>query len=44
MTAKTKTERCEDCFGTGVKGGITQTKRPEKCPACKGKGTVKVAE
>lgn len=43
MTAKTETVRCPDCYGTGVEGAITQTKRKRKCPTCKGKGTVKAA-
>lgn len=42
MATKTKTKRCSDCYGTGVENGIKQMKRPQKCPTCKGKGTVKV--
>lgn len=38
---KTEAVRCPDCFGTGVLGGVKQTKRERKCPLCKGKGKIK---
>lgn len=38
MTTTTETKRCPDCYGTGVKSGITQMKRPEPCPTCDGEG------